>query len=615
MPEYPAVGTIVDPNAVHKTGDEVITGVKSFASAPAVPADSWTEDDTLDLVADLADRALDADVVHKATANADIGLDGLDEDRIANLVADLAAKATTATYFVADLFANRPAAGVAHRLFACTDVAGDHVGQWFRDDGAAWHEVLMSEHAAVNDPAEFIDIRAIGVDPANSDVDNTSALQDLIDTAPIGLIIKIPSLPDGAQIEFTTLTIATPITIAGGGWHSVPGSTFGDAVWSTTSNYGGSVLKSTTTTSSAITFAHPTIGGFGFGLRDLMVLGPGSGTSTGVTIGSTSHGSVGSHVSNVLVANFALGWDFIDVEDSTMIALRARGCSTGFRLQEATNQNEWLSTEVQFSTIDAILVTSGPTQPSVGNHFRGGLIQNCSGYGIHDDGTRGTTDNHFDGFWFEANTTTESVWLEYAVGAGAHSVTDCHFSNGDSVRVGALGCTVGPNWWSPGSGPLTVDNTANGFRYVPGSGEPDTFSTVNLVWRVTEYVPLILTIPAAIISASGAGLNALNGSYHTGDASGVIPVTAAAVRLLVEIVDSGALGSAWVRFASGLMSGGIGGEGAVAQCIAGVGAALYYTVDVPVTPDGVNNRHFQYKPAGFSAGAGALNVWVVGYWQ
>lgn len=65
--------------------------------------------------------------------------------------------------FTQGALASRPAAGVARRTFFATDT-----GQWFRDDGSAWHEIVMVERAAINDPAMWVDVRAKGADPTGS---------------------------------------------------------------------------------------------------------------------------------------------------------------------------------------------------------------------------------------------------------------------------------------------------------------------------------------------------------------------------------------------------------------------------------------------------------------
>lgn len=59
-------GSSTDPNAVHLTGAETITGVKTFTVAPSVPSASFPEAATTNLVSDLAAKATDSLTCHLA---------------------------------------------------------------------------------------------------------------------------------------------------------------------------------------------------------------------------------------------------------------------------------------------------------------------------------------------------------------------------------------------------------------------------------------------------------------------------------------------------------------------------------------------------------------------
>jgi hypothetical protein len=90
-----------DDAVVHNTGIETIAGVKTFSSAPVVPAGAFPESAIATLVADLAAKAVDSLVAHLAgvetitgvktfSANPVLNAAALPESAISGLTADLA---------------------------------------------------------------------------------------------------------------------------------------------------------------------------------------------------------------------------------------------------------------------------------------------------------------------------------------------------------------------------------------------------------------------------------------------------------------------------------------------------------------------------------------------
>jgi len=144
------------------------------------------------------------------------------------------------------------------------------------------------------------------------------------------------------------------------------------------------------------------------------------------------------------VGNFSIGVDIgADVYEGTFIDLRIRGCATGLRVNvsgEGANQNVFLNTDVQYTTVDGILVgATGVTGGSV-NEFYGGVIQNFDG----NAGIRvvsPATLVHFDGFWIEGNIGATYA-LDFTSGS-QFSLTDTYFSSdAGGLRIGANGCTL-----------------------------------------------------------------------------------------------------------------------------------------------------------------------------
>lgn len=239
--------------------------------------------------------------------------------------------------------------------------------------------------------------------------------------------------------------ITKPVWVQGIGYWSYQTGAFGSANWNNTSFYGGTVIKSTATSGHGIFF---NVGNFPGGLQDLMVLGPGSGTSNGVSI--TDANAIA--INNVQSCNFKTTWNFGNVEDCDFHNLYARGYLTGFSLANATNQNNFYNTRCEFGTTTSILVTDN----SHLNMFYGGLIQalvaGCNG--IVCDGVSGTHDNHFDAFWFEnPNGPGKSVWFKS--GSQGCSLTRSFLSANEVVQIDGPNSVIGPNGWG-GGGTLNI---------------------------------------------------------------------------------------------------------------------------------------------------------------
>jgi hypothetical protein len=253
--------------------------------------------------------------------------------------------------------------------------------------------------------------------------DDTTALQAAGNAAAHGILF----IPEGRYL-FSTLSFASPLRIMGAGWFTGVNVGFGNAQWPAAGT--GTVLKSTTTTGAAITL----VGAVEqrYGIEDIMLLGPGSGTSIGVDMGSATVAVNNATFRDVLVANFATGYRFRFCVSCEFSHIVTRGCSTGISLSAVTNQNTFMQTEVQSSTVNAILATSGQ---AVKNAFYGGVIQNCTGTGINAAGD--ATD--IDGFYFENPGITNAVVLagtECALREAYMSTTS------DAISVTGNGCRV-----------------------------------------------------------------------------------------------------------------------------------------------------------------------------
>jgi hypothetical protein len=242
--------------------------------------------------------------------------------------------------------------------------------------------------------------------------------------------------PEGKYL-FSSISADKPVELRGTGRHTDTQDWFGGAQWNTQTNFRGSVLISTATTGAAISLTHA-VSWFSYNISDLMVVGPGSGTSIGIAL---TH-ATGCEWRNVGAVNFATGIAIVDDMDSTFIDLRIRGCTTGLDVHTdavASNQNVFINTEVQMSTADGILVGGTGAGGSL-NLFHGGLIQNFDG----NAGIRVITPATlavFDGFWIEGNEGAT-----YAVdftGGTSHTLKNTWFSSdAGNSRVGANSCVL-----------------------------------------------------------------------------------------------------------------------------------------------------------------------------
>lgn len=168
---------------------------------------------------------------------------------------------------------------------------------------------------------------------------------------------------------FSSLSISVPVTLIGSGGSSLNSDVFG-GTWLNSLNF-GTVLLATATSGNAITLNQAS-NSYAYNLRDMMIVGPGSGTSVGVAMGTVARASVQSRWSNVYVANFSQCLEFDNVEDGTFDHIRMNGCTTGLIAGLNTNQNVFLDLQVQHATTG--ITFSNNSQ----NVIVGGLIQNVT---------------------------------------------------------------------------------------------------------------------------------------------------------------------------------------------------------------------------------------------
>lgn len=211
---------------------------------------------------------------------------------------------------------------------------------------------------------------------------------------------------------FSTLTQDKPVRWVGAGWSSITNVAFAHADWTDNSECTGTILRSTATSGTALAFTDAE--NYPYRLERFILIGPGSGTSTGIKIGTAADGAAQGRVVDIQVANFSVGWEINGLNEYRFDGCRSRGCSTGFKLQNAVNECTFTGTEVQHSTVKGIVCNNVS-----GCSFNGMIIQNISG-DVGLEITRGCDNLTFIGGWAEASTAT---WVAQVgtSGAGAAS--------------------------------------------------------------------------------------------------------------------------------------------------------------------------------------------------
>lgn len=281
----------------------------------------------------------------------------------------------------------------------------------------------------------------------NGVTDDTAAFHAARDAVPTGGTLYIPA----GHYVVTALVWNKSMTVRGAGWWNQTNDAFGHSNWGSAQYgtlFGGTVIRSTNTTTRAM--LAETAGAY-VNIEDLMLLGPGSGTSNGLDYGSAANAQAGK-LRNILVANFGgtgiRGKFWIS---TSAYALRVRACPTGIWLSDVSNNVSFFDTQVEFATVSGILIDTNTSK----NNFFGGLIQNCTGTGITIKGTG----NLVTGFYLENPGITYGVDIPYGAW-GNNAFTESYMSTADEdIRVGQNSTRVQDLRHGAGGYTITVDGS------------------------------------------------------------------------------------------------------------------------------------------------------------
>jgi hypothetical protein len=197
--------------------------------------------------------------------------------------------------------------------------------------------------------------------------DDTKAIQAAIDAVPNGATVL---LPIGKYVISAPLDPGNKsLALVGNGYTNRFVGPFGDSGWawaiSQNSYISGSVIILATPT-DAIHFApldwHRLI------LRDLMLLGSGSGSTVGVSYTQ----STASELHNVGIANFSVGIRLNNTHDAAFSNFSIRGCTVGIATSvTSSNQNVFSNFGIEACDIAVNWANGGDTVV-----FQNGLVQN-----------------------------------------------------------------------------------------------------------------------------------------------------------------------------------------------------------------------------------------------
>ena len=263
---------------------------------------------------------------------------------------------------------------------------GGHVGHYISNQVVSPFAVDVRDHSAA----------------LNGSTDDSSAYSSASSSmGASGGTIIIPTI-DNESIIGTTInpgssgSYSKPIWYIGHGWNTNNQGIFGAASWLVPNVVLGSVIKSTGT-ASGITFNSTNVRGGG--IKNLVFLGSGTGTTNGVFFNSASSTKV--DLDTVGTFNHYIGFYFDNVVSNNARNLYAGGNGTGYKFGPTA--------VTDFDIYRLVTDSNNVGIDAAGSGIRiyGGLLQNDN-VGILN---RGISSSTFDGIWYEGLTTPISFDL------------------------------------------------------------------------------------------------------------------------------------------------------------------------------------------------------------
>lgn len=324
----------------------------------------------------------------------------------------------------------------------------------------------------------------------------------------------------GTYLLSTVITLKNGITIQGEGYKVVPNVAFGNAQWVAAGAVTGTVFKVSSTNNAFQTSGNPAVTVNGVRLRDLAVLGPGSGTSIGLDLGNNAQPVVHFDMDDIGFFNWYTGIKLQNfVSNHDLRNIKVRGDTIGIDFNTGG-----LSTDDHFYGLNVEVCTTGIRfQKATGIHFYGGLFQSNT-TGIDFAVTQAGTEHiSFDGFWFEGDTTP---WT-YSWTIAGQGITNISFSH----------CRIGVTWtWTiPDGGVvndfLILDCDAGGltadFSALTTGGYCMNWNIINsklgnIVGFDSSYLRNLNFIGSLLIGVGGTLITSITSPLYQANISGVV---------------------------------------------------------------------------------------------
>lgn len=274
----------------------------------------------------------------------------------------------------------------------------------------------MIQGALVN----VLDYGAVG----DNTTDCTTAFQAAIDACPDGGTVFIPV----GKFKLTAaITTSKAIQLTGAGFTNATQAVFGDAAWADTTKFGGTVLISTQTSGVIISIGDAAVNQC-FEVSNLMLVGPGTGTSTAFQFLR----SVGSSINDVLVCNTYKGFNANNVQNTSYTKLAAKGCQIGITLGGSITSNQTVFVNPEFQSYGNYGIENLAASVVV---LFGGIFQDGRGTGIGYYNTNNSSYCTLNSVWFESFSA--NCYAFYDIGTGS-TIQNCYFATpGDRIYIGA----------------------------------------------------------------------------------------------------------------------------------------------------------------------------------
>ena len=367
---------------------------------------------------------------------------------------------------------------------------------------------LWSSTTGTANPLDF------GILPGAAD--STVAMTAMIAAVPDGTLIQFPA----GVFTFSAFTVPSTKTvhIRGVGGITYMKAAYANAAWLVNANFAGTVLRFTATSGYNVQLCPTNAGVYcASDMDDLMMIGPGSGTSTGLYMGNGSGLSVyNTQFRNLILANFAEGFHCAWCEGNSFYSLQLIGNGTAGGLSAYTNSNSFYGTQIQFNTLGMML--GGQAN---GNKFYGGSAQQNGDQAFNlGNGSVQVYGNLIDGFWFENPAATNAILMPASTGNNGNTISNNLFMGaGDNVSLQGNRNSFINNYWTPNfslnlaitsaTGTVVIGSVPDGTALAPGTfTNGDTTSTV---LTPTTVIPQGAWTP---VDASGASLTFTGVSAH-----------------------------------------------------------------------------------------------------